>query len=619
MNMVAQNQRGTAAAEARSERLDTDELMQLMRRNLWLMIVIALAVTGATAAYLSTRIPVYRTQGAMVLTNSEIRMSQIDTQLQSYELTRARVETELDVLRSRSFAEQVAKSIGLFDDPEFLVQTTGDSDEERVEHARAVIEKLLASYMLHRNGESLVITVQAEATTPDLAARIANGVVVSFIELSRTRQTSIIDSSTFHLENQIITMGSDLSQRQFELADFIRMNTLDDSGLPDRLRREAGHLASVLTVMESEGRGDTAEARRITADLAAIDTQLSQRTRNDLELGRMHRSVELLSSRYQTAVERLSDLERQRDLIQPDARQITVAELPMEPAWPNFELTLAMAFPAGLVLAFVLALLRSVVSQQVWDATQLARIGDLANLGMVPHIRRRGLLFRRPEPADVVRGSPGSAYSEAMRSLVTIWSSQPGPGSDARVLMIVSGFADEGRTTIAVSLAATAATDGMRVLLMDMDSHSQGASRSLGLTPAPVSFGELAEEIVPISAAVQTVADNDTLHLMAFLRATQLTPRVLHSFISRVLPQLRRSYDLIVIDTPPALAFADAVRLSGVADEALMVVRAGRTTMRTVGSTLEKLRTNGVTVAGTVVNDVRTGRYRRLNTGDHHG
>ena len=237
MNMVAQNQRSTAAAEARSERLDTDELMQLMRRNLWLMIVIALAVTGATAAYLSTRIPIYRTQGAMVLTNSEIRMSQIDTQLRSYELTRARVETELDVLRSRSFAEQVAKSIGLFDDPEFLVQTTGDSDEERVEHARAVIEKLLASYMLHRNGESLVITVQAEATTPDLAARIANGVVVSFIELSRTRQTSIIDSSTFHLENQIITMGSDLSQRQFELADFIRMNTLDDSGLPQRHSR----------------------------------------------------------------------------------------------------------------------------------------------------------------------------------------------------------------------------------------------------------------------------------------------------------------------------------------------------------------------------------------------
>lgn len=620
MNMLAQNQRGAPPSESWSERLDTDELMQLMRRNLWLMIVIALAVTGATAAYLSMRIPVYRTQGAMVLTNSEIRMSQIDTQLQSYELTRARVETELDVLRSRSFAEQVARSIGLFDDPEFLPLPPGpENPDTSVEHARAVIEKLLASYMLRRNGESLVITVQAEATTPELAARIANGVLVSFIELSRTRQTSIIDSSTFHLKNQIEDMGGTLSQRQFELADFIRRNALDDSGLPDRLRREASHLAAVRSVMESEGRLATPEAQRVVAELADLDGQLSERTLNDLELGRMHQAVELLSSRYRTAIERLSDLERQRDLIQPDARQITVAELPQEPAGPDFGLTLAASVPAGLILAFVLALLRSVVSQRIWDDTQLARIGGLTNLGMVPHLRRRGILLRRPRPVDVVKEEPDAAYSEAMRSLVTIWSNLPGSDATARVLMITSGFAREGRTTLAVSMAATAALDGLRVLLLDMDTHSQGASRSLGLATAELSFGQVAEGFVPVSDALQTVGGPDRFHLLAFRRGAQQTPRVLRCFASRVLPQLKQSHDLIIIDTPPALAFANAVRLAGVADEALLIVRAGRTTLRTADSALEKLRTNGCIVRGAVINDVRTGRYRQLTKGDHHG
>lgn len=616
--MALQSARDLAMPEPRSDRLDTDELMQLMRRNLWMMVLVALTITAITAAYLSTRTPIFRTQAAMVLTNSEIRMSQIDAQLQSYELTRARVETELDVLRSRSFAEQVAKSIGLFDNLQFMPVNEGGPALGTVERARAVIDKLLASYALHRGGESLVITVQVDTTVPELAAQIANGVIRSFIDLSVSKQTTIIDGSIAHLEKQITQMGEDLSRTQYELADFIRSHTLDDASLPDRLRREESHLTSVLEVMTSDGRADSDEARRITANLQAVGDRLAERTRNELDLGRMNRSSELMLTRYQTTVERLSDLERQRDLVQPDARQITAAETPYSPAWPNTGATLALTFPAGMVLAFVFALLRSAMSQQVWDSTQVARIRDLPSLGMVPHLGRQGLKLRRRHSLTVLRDTPHSAYSEAIRSLATKWSDRA-EDAESKVLMVTSGQTGEGRTTIATAIAVSAAVDGMRTLLIDMDSQNRGVTRGLGMMPSATTFGQIVDGTVPVTDGIQAVGGYDRFDVMAFQANTSLTPKVLRQFVGVTLPQLRQAYDLIIVDTPPALALADAIRFGTIVDQALLVVRAGNTNMSTLRNCFDKLRNSGVDVAGAVINDVSMGRYRQMNKGGSHG
>ena len=117
--------------------------------------------------------------------NSELRISQVDTQLESYELTRARVETEMDRLRSRSFAERVAGKLDLFKDTSYLPVGENGPKLGSPERKRAVVDKLLQSYEPQRSGESLVIYIEAHANTPDLAARIANG-VVSLVRLRNT-------------------------------------------------------------------------------------------------------------------------------------------------------------------------------------------------------------------------------------------------------------------------------------------------------------------------------------------------------------------------------------------------------------------------------------------------
>lgn len=182
------------AIPSRIERMDSEEFIQLLRQNIWLILAVVATVMGATAWYLSRQTPIYTAHSAMALTNSEVRISQIDTQMEVYDLTRARVETELDRLRSRNFAEEVAKSLDLFQNTEFLPLTEDGPPLGSIERARAVIDKLLRAYSLQRTGESLVISIMVDAEQPQLAADIANAVVDSFISLSVAQQVADLEN-----------------------------------------------------------------------------------------------------------------------------------------------------------------------------------------------------------------------------------------------------------------------------------------------------------------------------------------------------------------------------------------------------------------------------------------
>ncbi|SDD38334.1 Chromosome partitioning ATPase, Mrp family, contains Fe-S cluster [Paracoccus isoporae] len=610
--------RAVKPASTPQERMDSEEFIQLLRRNMWLMLVVVLLVMGGTYAYLSRVTPMYRAEAGMALTTSEVRISQVDTELEVFDLTRARVETELDRLRSRNFAERVAKSLDLFSDPTFLPVSEGGPAVDSPARGRAVIDKVLASYTLQRSGESFVITVVAESSSPDMAAAIANSVVKAFIAMSTEAQSEGIEKSIEYLQSQIDRMGEDLTLAQMELATFIRENVLDDMELPDRLRRERTHISSVIDVMNQRNEGNTAERQRLEADLAEVEEQLSERTLSELRLARLELGVELMNTRYQTAVERLNILEPQRDQVQPDARQITTAEVPTEPFRPNIPTTLALALPGGLILGFILALLRSTMNRQIWNGPQATHVSQLPNLGNLPRIPRRGL-FRNHRPTWFVNRYPRSEYSEAMRALLTVWSSQDTRDKAPRVAMITSALPNEGKSTVATSMAAIASQDGMEVLLLDFDTQRAGATRYVSGNVNAHSLSDMNDGRITLDQAAVAAGEDGNFDVISFDQKTMLTPRVVSDFEKNVLPKMIRKYDMILIDTPPALGVADAARLGTLTDNTLIVVRSGKTPERALRNCAERLEDSGVKIAGTVINDIEARRFRQTNLGGSYG
>ena len=75
--------------------------------------------------------------------------------------------------------------------------------------------------------------------------------------------------------------------------------------------------------------------------------------------------------------------------------------------------------------------------------------------------------------------------------------------------------------------------------------------------------------------------------------------------ISDLFDEIEQEYDLVIIDAPPLLGFAEALQMSSCADGVLVVARAGETNRRAVGIVVTTLRRLRVNVLGLVLNEVK--------------
>lgn len=202
-----------------------------------------------------------------------------------------------------------------------------------------------------------------------------------------------------------------------------------------------------------------------------------------------------------------------------------------------------------------------------------------------------------PEARLVALAAPESAAAEQYRVLhqrvLRLAARQP-----LRVLAVTSAGRREGRTLTAANLALTAAREGRRAVLVEADLRHPALGRILGLAPrlgvadllaGRATLADALTRVGPLSVLLAGDAGDDPGALLRSPAAPAL------------LDQLRAGHDLVVLDAPPALAFSDGDRLSGDADAALLVVRAGVTPRQVVRLALDAL---GDRAAGIVLNDV---------------
>lgn len=166
-----------------------------------------------------------------------------------------------------------------------------------------------------------------------------------------------------------------------------------------------------------------------------------------------------------------------------------------------------------------------------------------------------------------------------------------------RVVAVTSAGRREGRTTTAVNLALTAAQEGRPTVLVEADLRRPTLARLLGLAPR----AGVADVLAGRSELGQAIGRVGPLAILAAGEDRDPGALVRGPAAAALLDQLRAAYELVVLDAPPALAFADGDRLSGDADAALLVIRAGATPRQVVRLALESL---GDRAAGIVLNDV---------------
>jgi non-specific protein-tyrosine kinase len=182
----------------------------------------------------------------------------------------------------------------------------------------------------------------------------------------------------------------------------------------------------------------------------------------------------------------------------------------------------------------------------------------------------------------------------------------PAVKGSTRLLGITSTVADEGKTTVAVNLAAVTAMAGTRCILVNADlrrpvmAHVFGRSGRVGLTHVLAGSAQLDEVLLETGVTG-----------LRLLPAGQTPPNPAELLGSaamvRVLGELKERAEVVIVDTPPLLPLSDALVVAPRVDGMILVVRAGRTPRQAVLASKQRLETVGSRILGVVLNGVKPG------------
>ncbi len=245
------------------------------------------------------------------------------------------------------------------------------------------------------------------------------------------------------------------------------------------------------------------------------------------------------------------------------------------------------ALACGLGLAF----LRDRMDKTLQTPEDVLRYLDLPVLGTTTSSRTlKPALFAEQIAGDsqTIRTNLGLSYD----------------GGLPRKLVVSSAGTREGKTTFAVNLATSLAKSGKKVLLIDGDLRKPDVGQMLNV---PKDSGYLQDVLLGSDpSGIVYVSPSSGLHILAANPRHMADPYELltSSTAAEQIERLAREYDHVIIDSPPALAFPDALVWAKLADAVVLVSYAGRTTAPDLQEARERFVRGRARVLGAVLSNV---------------
>jgi capsular exopolysaccharide synthesis family protein len=318
-----------------------------------------------------------------------------------------------------------------------------------------------------------------------------------------------------------------------------------------------------------------------------------------------------LQTQLTTLQSRVADLRILESVQTGNAQVVQQATPPSRPSSPKIERDVLVALFGGLLLGLLLALLREQFSRRVTSPQEYATALNAPLVGTIPIGDALGRSASMPHHLSSHEEESFRMLHAALRLSLA--------GDDAKVVIVTSAMPSEGKSTIALHLAAAAASLGERVLLIDADFHRPGLHRLMRLPPRPGLPDLLLGHAVDVGDVVQRVpvvpeANGDTtspqMDVLMSGDAPDHAGRLLSTApLADLIRGVRPLYDRIVVDTAPATIVSDPIALmQRVPGIVLVVARMESVTMDAAERLHRQLTTAGAQVGGVVANFVRGGQ-----------
>ena len=305
-------------------------------------------------------------------------------------------------------------------------------------------------------------------------------------------------------------------------------------------------------------------------------------------------------------------------------RVIDEAIVNQNPVSPKTTLNCIIGGGIGLCIGLLLAFIIESMNNKIVTHEDVKKYLGVKTLGVIPHnsidTDTKGKKKKKEyEKQAHLKGEeikiitePTSVISESVRMIRTNLNF-----SDLKVINVVSTLPSEGKTSVICDLAVSFAMLEKRVLIIDCDLRKPkvhkkfGLARKNGVTDVILSHGSIS-----LGSTIQKykIKDSDARVdvLAAGSRVANPSELINKKSFATMLAELKKHYDLILMDCPPISSMTDGVLVSKISDGTVYVIESERTDYPVIQSCMEELKSNNVAVLGAILTKVNVKRQKKL-------
>ena len=689
-----------ASAGDTDDVIDIATLLRTVWRGRWVIILCALlSVAGAVYYVSQVAVPTYRSTSVIILEPQQTSFVGLEDIVGGLTGDDTEVNSELEILRSRTLQGKVVDQLGLTRDPEFnpalkpptaasravervqaFLGLGGDAapigeEMQRQQDREVAIDSLLEKTTFRNVPRSFVFEITVETEAPAKSTQIADAIAERYILNQLEVKFEATEQATTWLTGRVADLQVQLEEAEAAMAEFsasidlvsieaLQAQEAQLKDIRDRIRdAEAaltgatarlqdltaaqsadralqaqvagdGQLGSLLSRAESDPQMAEAfdlrfgqilaranlEVQRLTAQVAALTTseadlaqELEGQSADFIRLQQMTRETEAQGLLYEFFLTRLQETTAQEGIQQADSRVLSYGVLPVDPVSPRKTLIVAMALVLGSLFGMAAVLVRDAIKNGFRTAQELEAFTGYSVLGQIPVIPRRD----RGETLRYLAQKPTSAAAEAVRNLRTslMLSNIDNP---PQIILSTSCVPGEGKTTNSLALAQNLTGLGKSVLIIEGDIRRRTFTNYFEGLPKK---GLVA--VVSGEAPLEEVVHRDAVLNADIIAGDKAQTNAADIFASdrfrNFLAQMRQTYDVIVIDTPPVLVVPDARILAETADAVLFTVHWDKTSKYQVQEALRMLHASGQSITGFVLSQINPKRMKAYGYGNRYG
>jgi len=593
---------------------------RIIRRRRFVIIFTSLAVFLATIIYLNLQTPIYK---AFATVKIEHRKTLAGALMEYIAWAPGNIMvTEARIIESRLIAEEVTRRLEL---------TREDATQEEFNE---VVSKVQDNISTERVKDTNLIQIIVLSSDPGKASLIANEAANVYVEHDLERKIKQARQVRQFIEGQLATVEEKLNSSEEELKRLKEEGTVTGIAIP--LEGKLVDLKSELSELLVRATEKHPQVWRLREQIQSLEDHLKTLPAGELEFARLTRDVKVNEKLYITLREKFEEVQIAEAEKIGDVSIVDYATTPKFPVRPMKKPGALLGMIVGLMLGFVLAFMVEGLDTSIGTIEDVESLLKLPVLGVIPHVRveerrplpwwRRGILSPKPTGLDevkvrfIVHDQPKSPIAEAYRTLRTnLKLAAP----ERKTILVTSAGPKEGKTTIMVNLALTAAQMGNRTLLISTDLRRPALYQTFGLKREP-GLNEILSGTIGWEKALRSLSDI-LIGEMGFDEAMK-TPGLdnLSIITSGHIPinpsellgskemvtlmeELKAKFDVILLDSPPALPITDAILLAPKVDGVIIVYEIGRTARGALLRTKNQLEGAGAgaKVLGVVLNHIK--------------